>query len=70
MKGTTLVKMAKLSKHHVPDIETFQKALSQHRNQDTLKKLIDDKKAKRELKQQEYLIQNYLIGNMRKVFPS
>ena len=42
-KGTALVKMAKLSKDYVPTIETYQNALLEHRNPDTLKKLNDAK---------------------------
>ncbi|XP_022719467.1 hsp70-Hsp90 organizing protein 3-like [Durio zibethinus] len=53
-KGTALVKMAKSSKDYEPAIETFQKALTEHRNPDTLKKLNDAEKAKKELEQQEY----------------
>ncbi|KAL1547493.1 Hsp70-Hsp90 organizing protein 2 [Salvia divinorum] len=53
-KGTALAKMAKCSKDYDPAIETFQKALTEHRNPDTLKKLNDAEKAKKELEQQEY----------------
>lgn len=53
-KGTALVKMAKTSKDYEPAIETFQKALTEHRNPDTLKRLNDAEKAKKELEQQEY----------------
>lgn len=53
-KGTALMKMAKSSKDYEPAIETFQKALTEHRNPDTLKKLNDAEKAKKELEQQEY----------------
>ncbi|CAK9171146.1 unnamed protein product [Ilex paraguariensis] len=53
-KGTALAKMAKSSKEYEPAIETFQKALTEHRNPDTLKKLNDAEKAKKELEQQEY----------------
>ncbi|KAK8560852.1 hypothetical protein V6N13_026287 [Hibiscus sabdariffa] len=53
-KGTALVKMAKCSKDYEPAIETFQKALTEHRNPDTLKKLNDAEKARKELEQQEY----------------
>ncbi|PON53812.1 N-terminal acetyltransferase A, auxiliary subunit [Parasponia andersonii] len=53
-KGTALSKMAKTSKDYEPAIETFQKALTEHRNPDTLKKLNDAEKAKKELEQQEY----------------
>lgn len=53
-KGTALVKMAKISKDYEPAIETFQKALTEHRNPDTLKKLNDAERAKKELEQQEY----------------
>lgn len=53
-KGTALVKMAKCSKDYDSAIETFQKALTEHRNPDTLKKLNDAERAKKELEQQEY----------------
>lgn len=53
-KGTALAKLAKCSKDYEPAIETFQKALTEHRNPDTLKKLNDAEKAKKELEQQEY----------------
>ena len=53
-KGTALAKMAKCSKDYEPAIETFQKALTEHRNPDTLKKLNDAERAKKELEQQEY----------------
>lgn len=53
-KGSALVKMAKCSMDYEPAIETFQKALTEHRNPDTLKKLNDAERAKKELEQQEY----------------
>ncbi|URD78268.1 Heat shock protein [Musa troglodytarum] len=53
-KGTALVKLAKFSKDYDTAIETFQKALTEHRNPDTLKKLNDAERAKKELEQQEY----------------
>ncbi|CAN6486396.1 unnamed protein product [Victoria cruziana] len=53
-KGSALVKLAKCSEDYEPAIETFQKALTEHRNPDTLKKLNDAEKAKKELEQQEY----------------
>ncbi|KAJ4951266.1 hypothetical protein NE237_028098 [Protea cynaroides] len=53
-KGTALAKMAKCSKDYEPAIETFEKALTEHRNPDTLKKLNDAERAKKELEQQEY----------------
>ncbi|XP_062074082.1 hsp70-Hsp90 organizing protein 3 [Humulus lupulus] len=53
-KGTAFVKMAKTSKDYEPAIESFQKALTEHRNPDTLKKLNDAEKARKELEQQEY----------------
>ncbi|CAL5432718.1 unnamed protein product [Camellia sinensis] len=57
-KASALVKMAKCSKDYDPAIETFQKALTEHRNPDTLKKLNDAEKAKKELEQQEYFDPN------------
>lgn len=53
-KGTAYVKMAKCSKDYEPAIECFQKALTEHRNPDTLKKLNDAEKARKDLEQQEY----------------
>ncbi|XP_051136892.1 hsp70-Hsp90 organizing protein 3-like [Andrographis paniculata] len=53
-KGSALVKMAKCSKDYETAIEAFQKALTEHRNPDTLKKLNDAEKAKKDLEQQEY----------------
>ncbi|KAK8710598.1 hypothetical protein V6N13_145914 [Hibiscus sabdariffa] len=53
-KGTALVKMAKCSKDYELAIETFQKALTEHRNPDTLKKLNEAEKARKDLEQQEY----------------
>ncbi|GFP81789.1 hsp70-hsp90 organizing protein 1 [Phtheirospermum japonicum] len=53
-KGSALVKMAKCSQDYDPAIEIFQKALTEHRNPDTLKKLNDAHKAKKDLEQQEY----------------
>ncbi|XP_031503336.1 hsp70-Hsp90 organizing protein 3 [Nymphaea colorata] len=53
-KGSALVKLAKCSKDYEPAIETFQKALTEYRNPDTLKKLNDAEKAKKDLEQQEY----------------
>ncbi|GAB2300890.1 Hsp70-Hsp90 organizing protein 2 [Dionaea muscipula] len=53
-KGTALAKMAKSSKDYDLAIEVFQKALTEHRNPDTLKKLNDAERAKKELEQQEY----------------
>lgn len=53
-KGSALVKLAKCSKDFDPAIESFQKALTEHRNPDTLKKLNDAERAKKELEQQEY----------------
>ncbi|GLU05623.1 hypothetical protein SLE2022_227150 [Rubroshorea leprosula] len=57
-KGTALVKMAKCSKDYELAIETFQKALTEHRNPDTLKKLNDAERAKKDLEQQEYFDPN------------
>ncbi|GMH26629.1 hypothetical protein Nepgr_028472 [Nepenthes gracilis] len=53
-KGTALMKLAKSSKDYDAAIEVFQKALTEHRNPDTLKKLNDAERAKKELEQQEY----------------
>ncbi|ONM15446.1 Hsp70-Hsp90 organizing protein [Zea mays] len=53
-KGTALAKLAKSSQDYDAAIEIFQKALTEHRNPDTLKKLNDAERAKKELEQQEY----------------
>jgi stress-induced-phosphoprotein 1 len=53
-KGTALVKLAKSSKDYDAAIEVFNKALTEHRNPDTLKKLNDAERIKKELEQQEY----------------
>ena len=53
-KGIALGKMENLSKDNEPVTDTFQKTLPVHHNPDTLKKLNDAEKAKRELQQQEY----------------
>ena len=53
-KGTALVKVAKSSKDYDGAIEVFNKALTEHRNPDTLKKLNDAERVKKELEQQEY----------------
>ncbi|KAK8963974.1 Heat shock protein STI [Platanthera guangdongensis] len=53
-KGSALVKLAKCSKDYEPAIETFQKALTEHRNPETLKKLNEAERAKKEFEQQEY----------------
>lgn len=57
-KGTAMGKTAKCSKDYEPVIETYQKALTEHRNPDTLKKLNEAEKAKKELEQQEYFDPN------------
>ncbi|CAM0945041.1 unnamed protein product [Alopecurus aequalis] len=53
-KGTALAKLAKNSKDYDIAIETYQKALTEHRNPDTLKRLNEAEKAKKDLEQQEY----------------
>lgn len=53
-KGTAFVKMAKTSADYEPAIAAFNKALTEHRNPDTLKKLNEAEKAKKELEQNEY----------------
>ncbi|VFR01952.1 unnamed protein product [Cuscuta campestris] len=53
-KGTALTKMATCSKDYDPAIETYNKALTEHHNPETLKKLNDARKAKKILEQQEY----------------
>ncbi|CAA7029063.1 unnamed protein product [Microthlaspi erraticum] len=53
-KGTALTKMARCSKDYEPAIEAFQKALTEHRNPETLKKLNEAERAKREWEQKEY----------------
>jgi stress-induced-phosphoprotein 1 len=53
-KGTALAKLARCSKDYDVAIEAFQKALTEHRNPDTLKRLNEAERAKKELEQQEY----------------
>jgi len=53
-KGTALMKLAKTSKDYEAAIEVFHKALTEHRNPDTLKKLNDAERIKKEAEQQEY----------------
>ncbi|KFK34306.1 hypothetical protein AALP_AA5G127900 [Arabis alpina] len=53
-KGTALTKMAKCSKDYEPAIEAFQKALTEHRNPDTLKRLNEAERAKKEWEQKDY----------------
>ncbi|XP_024541869.1 hsp70-Hsp90 organizing protein 3-like [Selaginella moellendorffii] len=53
-KGSAYVKLAKCAKDYEPAIEIFNKALTEHRNPDTLKKLNDAEKVKKELEQKEY----------------
>ncbi|KAJ0105957.1 hypothetical protein Patl1_18563 [Pistacia atlantica] len=67
-KGTALVKMAKCSKDFEPAIETFQKALTEHRNPDTLKRLNEAEKAKKELEQQEIFDPTIADGSVKKAF--
>lgn len=69
-KGTALVKLAKSSKDYDPAIETFQKALTEHRNPDTLKKLNDAEKAKKDLEQQEYFDPQIADEEREKGMPS
>lgn len=49
-----MVKAAKTSKDYEPAIEAFNKALTEHRNPDTLKKLNEAESAKKKLEQEEY----------------
>ena len=53
-KGTAYVKMAKSATDYDLAIEAFNKALTEHRNPDTLKKLNEAERAKKELEQKEY----------------
>ena len=69
-KGSALVKMAKTSKDYEPAIESFQKALTEHRNPDTLKKRNDAEKAKKELEQQEYFDPKVADEEREKGIPS
>lgn len=57
-KGTALAKIAKTSQDYDLAIEAFHKALTEHRNPDTLKKLNEAEKAKKALEQQEYFDPN------------
>ena len=62
--------MAKTSKDYEPAIESFQKALTEHRNPDTLKKRNDAEKAKKELEQQEYFDPKVADEEREKGIPS
>ncbi|GJP46588.1 hypothetical protein CLOM_g5862 [Closterium sp. NIES-68] len=53
-KGSALAKQAKTAADYEPAIAAFNKALTEHRNPDTLKKLNEAEKARKELEQQEY----------------
>ncbi|KAJ7569117.1 hypothetical protein O6H91_01G061400 [Diphasiastrum complanatum] len=53
-KGSAYVKLAKCAKDYEPAIEAFNKALTEYRNPNTLKKLNEAERAKKELEQQEY----------------
>lgn len=53
-KGTAYVKMAKCAKDYDLAIEAYNKALTEHRNPDTLKRLNEAERAKRDLEQKEY----------------
>jgi stress-induced-phosphoprotein 1 len=55
-KGTALVKLAKSSKDYDAAIEVFNKALTEHRNPDTLKKLNDAERIKKELESLQIFI--------------
>jgi stress-induced-phosphoprotein 1 len=46
--------VAKSSKDYEPAIDAYNKALTEHRNPDTMKKLNDAERAKNYLEQQEY----------------
>ncbi|CAH8388176.1 unnamed protein product [Eruca vesicaria subsp. sativa] len=54
-KGTVFVKMAKSSKDYEPAIEAYQRALTVHRNHETLRKLHQAERAKKEWERQEYI---------------
>ncbi|CAH8357188.1 unnamed protein product [Eruca vesicaria subsp. sativa] len=54
-KGTVFVKMAKCSKDYEPAIEAYQRALTVHRNHETLSKLHQAERAKKEWERQEYI---------------
>eukprot|EP00244_Chara_vulgaris_P001184 TRINITY_DN11859_c1_g1_i2.p1 TRINITY_DN11859_c1_g1~~TRINITY_DN11859_c1_g1_i2.p1 ORF type:complete len:379 (+),score=99.31 TRINITY_DN11859_c1_g1_i2:2-1138(+) len=53
-KGNALVKLAKTAADYVPAIQVYQKALTEHRNPDTLKKLNDAERTMKEKQQEEY----------------
>ena len=65
-KGTAYVKMAKCSKDYEPAIEAFQKALTEHRNPDTLKKINEVENEKKDLKQQEDFDPKWQMKSRRK----
>ncbi|XP_010458658.1 PREDICTED: hsp70-Hsp90 organizing protein 2-like [Camelina sativa] len=53
-KGTALTKMVNCSKDYEPAIEAFQKALTEHRNSDTLERLKEAERAKKDWELKEY----------------
>ena len=53
-----MFKTDKCSKDYEPTIEDFQKALTEHHNPDTLKKLNEAEKAKKDLDKHEYFYPN------------
>ncbi|KAJ0250523.1 STI1 domain-containing protein [Hirschfeldia incana] len=54
-KGTAFVKMAKCAKDYDPAIEAYKRALEVHHNGETLKKMKEAERAKKELERTEYL---------------
>ncbi|KAG2260745.1 hypothetical protein Bca4012_008931 [Brassica carinata] len=54
-KGTAFVKMAKCSKDYEPAIEAYQRALMVHHNGETLSKLKEAERVKKELERMEYI---------------
>lgn len=54
-KGTAFVKMAKCSKDYEPAIEAYQRALEVHRNTQTVSKLEEAERVKKECERVEYI---------------
>ncbi|KMT07940.1 hypothetical protein BVRB_6g145050 [Beta vulgaris subsp. vulgaris] len=59
--------LKKTSKDYERAIEAFHKALTEHRNPDTLKKLNDAERANKELEQREYFSPKVADEDVKKV---
>lgn len=66
-KGTAFVKMAKCSKDYEPAIEAYQRALEVHRNAETVSKLNEAERVKKNVSGWSILILRSLMKSVRKV---